>query len=125
MADATENQFLGALLGMAIGDALGVPVSGMDRAEIAARFGTIDQYHRGTQTGGEDIHPGEFTDETEVALCIVESMTANRGNLDLDTAGVGMPPRPGGRSRRWMHAATATALDAAADTLEFSVPIDE
>ena len=38
MPDATENQFLGALLGMAIGDALGAPVSGMDRAEIAARL---------------------------------------------------------------------------------------
>jgi len=110
---------------MAIGDALGVPVSGMDRAEIVARFRTIDRFQRGTQTGAEDIHPGEFTDETEVALCIVESMTANRGNLDLDTAGVRMLHLAAGPSRRWMHAATAAALDAAADTLEFSVPIDE
>ena len=39
MPDATENQFLGALLGMAIGDALGAPLSGMNRTEIAARFG--------------------------------------------------------------------------------------
>ncbi|MDF2759051.1 MAG: putative hydrolase [Thermomicrobiales bacterium] len=125
MADATENQFLGALLGMAIGDALGAPLSGMDRAAIAARFGTIDRFQGATQTGGEDIHPGEFTDETEVALCIVESMTANRGNLDLDTAGVRMLHLAAGPSRRWMHAATAAALDAAAGTLEFSVPIDE
>ena len=46
MPDATENQFLGALLGMAIGDALGAPVSGMNRAEIAAQFGTIDRFQR-------------------------------------------------------------------------------
>jgi ADP-ribosylglycohydrolase len=125
MPDATQNQFLGALLGMAIGDALGAPVSGMDRAGIAARFGTIDRYQGGTQPGGEDIHPGEFTDETELALCIVESMTANRGNLELDTAGVRMLHLAAGPSRRWMHPATVAALDVAADTLEFSVSIDE
>jgi len=125
MPDATENQFLGALLGMAIGDALGAPVSGMDRAEIAARFGTIDRFQGRTQPGAEDIHPGEFTDETELALCIVESMTANRGNLDLDTAGVRMLHLAAGPSRRWMHAGTAAALDTAADTLEFSAPLDE
>jgi ADP-ribosyl-[dinitrogen reductase] hydrolase len=125
MADATENQFLGALLGMAIGDALGAPVSGMDRTEIAARFGTIDRFQGRTQAGTEDIHPGEFTDETELALCIVESMTANRGNLDLETAGVRMLHLAAGPSRRWMHPATVAALDAAADTLEFSVPLDE
>ena len=54
MPDATENQFLGALLGMAIGDALGAPVSGMDRAEIAARFGAIDRLSGTRQPGAED-----------------------------------------------------------------------
>ena len=125
MPDATENQFLGALLGMAIGDALGAPVSGMNRAEIAAQFGTIDRFQGRAEPGAEEIHPGEFTDETELALCIVESMTANRGNLDLDTAGVRMLHLAAGPSRRWMQPATAAALDAAADTLEFSVPLDE
>jgi ADP-ribosyl-[dinitrogen reductase] hydrolase len=125
MPDATENQFLGALLGMAIGDALGAPVSGMDRAEIATRFGSIDRFHGLVKPDSEDIHPGEFTDETEFALCVVESMTANRGNLDADTAGVRMLHLAAGPSRRWMHPATVAALDAAADTLEFSVPLDE
>src|SRR5215217_7406626 len=125
MSDATENQFLGALLGMAIGDALGAPVSGLDRAEIARRYGTVDRFHGLAQPGAEDIHPGEFTDETELTLCIVESMTANRGKLDADTAGVRMLHLAAGPSRRWMQPATAAALDAAAETLEFSVPIDE
>ena len=125
MPDATENQFLGALLGMAIGDALGAPVSGMAREEIAARFGAIDRFHGNAQPDAAEIHPGEFTDETELALCIVESMTANRGNLDAETAGVRMLHLAAGPSRRWMHPATVAALDAAAETLEFSVPLDE
>src|SRR5215204_724328 len=103
MADATENQFLGALLGMAIGDALGAPVSGMSRGEIEAQFGTIDRYHGRSQPDMEEIHPGEFTDESELALCIVESMTANRGNLDLETGGVRMLHLAAGPSRRWMQ----------------------
>jgi ADP-ribosyl-[dinitrogen reductase] hydrolase len=125
MPDATENQFLGALLGMAIGDALGAPVSGMNRSEIAAQFGTIDRFLGRAEPGSEEVHPGEFTDETELALCIVESMTANRGSLDLDTSGVRMLHLAAGPSRRWMQPATADALDAAAETLEFSVPLDE
>ena len=125
MADATENQFLGALLGMAIGDALGAPASEMSRTEIEARFGAINRYHGLSQPGIEEIHPGEFTDESEVALCIVESMTANRGIFDEETAGARMLYLASGPSRRWMRAATAAALDAAAETLEFSVPLDE
>lgn len=125
MADATENQFLGALLGMAIGDALGAPASGMSRAEIEARFGTIDRYHGLSQPEMEEIHPGEFTDESEIALCIVESMTANQGIFDVETAGVRMIHLASGPSRRWMQVTTAKALDAAAETLEFSVPLDE
>jgi len=125
MADATENQFLGALLGLAIGDALGAPASGMDRRKIAARFGTIDRFHGLSEPGAEEIHPGEFTDESELALCIVESMTANRGILDVETAGVRMLHLAAGPSRRWMRPATAAALDTAAESLEFMVALDE
>nr|MBA3450525.1 ADP-ribosylglycohydrolase family protein [Chloroflexia bacterium] len=63
MTDATDNTFLGALLGMAIGDALGAPVSGLDRATIAERFGAIDHYHGSAWPDAPEVHPGEFTDE--------------------------------------------------------------
>jgi ADP-ribosylglycohydrolase len=125
MPDATENQFLGALLGMAIGDALGAPVSGMSRAEIVNRFGAIDRYLGVTSPNEDEIHPGEFTDESEFALCIVESMTANRGEFDPETAGARMIHLAAGPSRRWMQPATAAALDAAADLLDFQVALDE
>ncbi len=125
MTDATENQFLGALLGMAIGDALGAPVTGLDRAEIANRFGEIDRYHGLTDADAPEVHPGEFTDESEFALCIVESMTANRGEFDPETAGVRMVHLAAGPSRRWMRPETAAALEAAAESLEFEVALDD
>ena len=65
MPDATENQFLGALLGMAIGDALGAPVSGWIGPD-RRRYGRSTDF-MGVQPGAEEIHPGEFTDETELA----------------------------------------------------------
>jgi ADP-ribosylglycohydrolase len=125
MTDATENTFLGALLGMAIGDALGAPASGMSRQEIAARFGTIDRYYEAPAPEGTETVPGEFTDETELSLCIVESMTANGGVLDPETAGYRMVRLAAGPSRHWMQPTTRAALDAAAETLEFVVPLDE
>ena len=42
MADAGEDAFLGALLGMAIGDAVGMPVEGWPRDRITQRFGAIE-----------------------------------------------------------------------------------
>jgi ADP-ribosylglycohydrolase len=125
MTDATENGFLGALLGMAIGDALGAPASGLTADQIADRFGRIDRYHGTAAPDGAEEHPGEFTDETELALCVVESMTANRGLFDPETAGVRMLHLAAGPSRRWMHPATLAALDEAAETLEFSVPLTD
>jgi ADP-ribosyl-[dinitrogen reductase] hydrolase len=123
MPDSTENQFLGALLGMAIGDALGAPASGMSREEIVRRFGTIDRFHGAALPDAAEVNPGEFTDETEFALCIVESMTINRGVFDPETAGVRLLHLAAGPSRRWMHDETRTALDHAAETLEFTVPL--
>jgi len=110
---------------MAIGDALGAPMSGLNRAEIRDRFGSIDRYHGAQPLDAEEIYPGEFTDETEVALCIVESMTVNRGLFDAETTGVRMLHLAAGPSRRWMQEATLSALDASAESLEFFAPINE
>jgi ADP-ribosyl-[dinitrogen reductase] hydrolase len=123
MPDASENTFLGALIGMAIGDALGAPVAGLHRDEIAAQFGRITDFLPIPDPEGD--HSGEFTDETEIALCIVESMTANQGRLDPETAGVRMLYLASGPSRRWMQSATLAALDAASESLNFVVPVDE
>jgi ADP-ribosyl-[dinitrogen reductase] hydrolase len=125
MSDATENQFLGALLGMAIGDAIGAPLSGLDRGEIAARVGTVTGYLGPISPEHDEVTPGEFTDETEIALCIVEAMTANRGRFDPETAGARLVHLAAGPSRHWLQTATAAALDRSRETLDFSVPINE
>jgi ADP-ribosylglycohydrolase len=122
---ANQERFLGALLGMAIGDALGMPVAGWRAARIAERFGRIDDYHQRVFPDGAEIKAGEFTDETEVALCIVESFTVNQGTLDPDNIGARLSFLAAGESKRWMGAATREALARATDSLTYRVPLDE
>lgn len=74
----------GALLGLALGDALGMPSQTLDRAEIARRHGRI--------TGLEAPHPGHpvahglpagaVTDDTEQALLLAERLVRDGGRLD-------------------------------------------
>ena len=125
MPDATEDRFLGCLLGLAIGDALGMPIGGYSPARIAAELGTIDRYHGRTFADETEIKAGEFTDETEIALCIVESLTTNDGEIDVENIGSRLLYLARGESKRWMSADTLAALEAADRTLQFAVPIDE
>ncbi|MFN8592929.1 MAG: ADP-ribosylglycohydrolase family protein [Thermomicrobiales bacterium] len=125
MPDSNENRFLGALLGMGIGDALGAPMRGLSRGEIASTYGVVDRYHGVAIPDAAEVNPGEFTDETEFALCIIESMTVNEGCFDPETAGVRMLHLAAGPSRNWMDDSTKAALDRAAETLEFTVPMSD
>ncbi|HZR53426.1 MAG TPA: ADP-ribosylglycohydrolase family protein [Streptosporangiaceae bacterium] len=75
----------GALYGLAIGDALGMPTQLLSRAEIAARY-------NGMLTGfepGPPDHPiaaglpaGSVTDDTELAVLLGRLLVAGRGTLD-------------------------------------------
>ncbi len=125
MTTASENTFLGALLGMAIGDALGAPLIAMDRDEIAQRYGSVTSYLPLTDPESGETHRGAFTDESEIALCLVESMTANGGRIDPETAGMRMVHLAAGASRHWLQPATANALDLAGETLEFTLPLTD
>src|SRR5262245_52971084 len=109
VAQANEDRFLGSLLGLAIGDALGMPVEGWSASTIVERFGWIDGYHLKVFPDGAEFKAGEFTDESELALCIVESLTANQGVLDPENIAARFSFLARGESKRWMSADTLTA----------------
>jgi ADP-ribosylglycohydrolase len=125
MHNASEDQFLGALLGLAIGDALGMPVAGYQMAEIAAQYGQITTYLPKPNPDGPDIEAGEFTDETEVVLAIVEAATTTRGQFDPELIGPRLVHLAQGDSAHWLGAETRAALERAAETLNFAVAVDE
>jgi ADP-ribosylglycohydrolase len=108
-----ENRFLGSLLGLAIGDALGMPVADLSVAAALERFGEIRGYETRNAGADDAIPAGEITDETETVLCIVESMTANNGRVDAENINARMLYLVEGPSRHWMPAAMAAGIEAA------------
>jgi ADP-ribosyl-[dinitrogen reductase] hydrolase len=73
--DARRDRAIGAFIGLAVGDALGTTI------EFKAR----DTYPPiTTMIGGGpfDLRPGEWTDDTAMALCLADSLIANRGELN-------------------------------------------
>ncbi len=66
----------GALLGMAVGDALGGPVEFMTSSEIKAKYGTLREMAGG---GWLRLKPGEVTDDTAMALCIARAVVSAGG----------------------------------------------
>ena len=68
-----------ALLGMAVGDALGAPVEFMTAGEIRAKYGQLREIVGG---GWLRLKPGQVTDDTEMSLCIARAL-CRAGGWDL------------------------------------------
>ena len=77
------NQFKGALVGLAIGDALGATVEFMKPEQIKAQHGELRDILGG---GWLELNPGEVTDDTHMSLCVVRSLVAYGGYNPVDMA---------------------------------------
>src|SRR3990172_11810807 len=80
----TREKIRGMFLGIAIGDALGMPVETLTADVIAKRFGRIMNYLRPEGHkwyNGRDA--GTWTDDTQLSLAVAESLIAN-GKIDMD-----------------------------------------
>ena len=75
----------GVLLGAAAGDAAGAPFEFGGPGQWSARFRSAVHGGFGEMIGGGAFHwaPGEFTDDTQMAVALAESLIAC-GGLDLD-----------------------------------------
>ncbi|HMQ28119.1 MAG TPA: ADP-ribosylglycohydrolase family protein, partial [Acidimicrobiales bacterium] len=72
---ASEDRAVGALLGLACGDAVGTTL------EFRAP-GTFEPITDLVGGGPFSLRPGEWTDDTSMALCLAESLV-DRGGMDL------------------------------------------
>jgi ADP-ribosyl-[dinitrogen reductase] hydrolase len=105
------DRFTGCLLGMAIGDALGVAGAGRSRAEVAATFGTLSGYQPLRDADGMLLSAaGQMSDNSELALCLVESMATSGGFVDPLTAGFRFTRLLHGDHAHFLGATTRTAL---------------
>ena len=67
-----ENRVTGCMLGLAIGDAMGAPVEFMPRDT----FEPVSGFRGG---GKFNVLPGEYTDDTAIALCLAQSLIDCKG----------------------------------------------
>lgn len=72
---------LGALYGLAIGDALGMPTETLTRAEITDRYGEVTGFLPGTD-GRAWLPAGRVTDDTEQAMLVAGLLIEGRGHCD-------------------------------------------
>lgn len=82
----TKSRVRGAIVGTAIGDALGMPVEGLKPSTIAKRYGVIRSFtapRKGTWAKRtHNLKRGQWTDDTQLMLAIGESI-AERGCFDF------------------------------------------
>jgi ADP-ribosyl-[dinitrogen reductase] hydrolase len=65
--EAIEDRAVGAFVGLAVGDALGAPVEFCRRGTFAPVVSMLG--------GGRfALHPGQWTDDTSMAICLAESL---------------------------------------------------
>ena len=115
-----SDRFLGCLLGLAIGDAFGMPVEGFPPDEIRRRYGWVDQYLPRTDSAGNELEAaGEITDDTEMTLCHVESLVSTGGLVDPENTGMRFLRLFHSESRRFMGRTTQLSLMQADETGDF------
>jgi len=80
---ASRSRFRGCLIGLAVGDALGMPLEGMRSSAIRSKFGFIRDF---MDAPWRMLRAGQWTDDTKMMLCHARSI-AETGRVDAeDTA---------------------------------------
>jgi len=78
--NADPSKFEGCLLGLAIGDALGMPFEGWRPAWIVSKLGhKVDDFYPCKDRG---LRPGQWTDDTKMALQLARSIIRRGGRVD-------------------------------------------
>jgi ADP-ribosylglycohydrolase len=83
-ADVTTDRALGALTGLALGDALGMPTQSMSPIEIDEDYGTINGFRDAgpRQRIAAGMAAGSITDDTEQAVMLAELLIDGAGVVD-------------------------------------------
>jgi ADP-ribosylglycohydrolase len=81
---AVYDRSMGALVGLAIGDALGMPTQLMSRSEILADYGQITELRDAGphQLIAAGMIAGSITDDTEQALLVAQLLIEGEGHID-------------------------------------------
>jgi ADP-ribosylglycohydrolase len=79
-----RDRAIGALTGLAVGDALGMPTQYLPRATVRERYGILDDFHPGPDDNNisRGRPAGQVTDDTDQAVILGELFVAGKGTVD-------------------------------------------
>ena len=82
----TDSRITGALVGAAVGDALGAPFEFRPPRTFAMAFPSPNLRGSGEMIGGGGFEwaPGEFTDDTQMGVLLAQSLVDARHDLNPD-----------------------------------------
>jgi ADP-ribosylglycohydrolase len=106
MSSASERA-RGALYGLAIGDALGMPTQMLSREDVAAHFGVIDGFREASSDHiiAAGLPAGSITNDTEQALLLADVLLSGGGHVDSEDLGRRCWPGPSmrGNEDHWTY----------------------
>lgn len=80
---SVEDRLQSCLLGLAIGDALGMPFEGLPSWVVGPVLDEVQGFHESSHRG---LSAGQWTDDTQMTLCLTRSLV-RRGLLDPEDVG--------------------------------------
>lgn len=71
-----QDRYRGVMVGLAIGDAMGMPLEFLKKEEIRARYNGVVRDYVKPKAGHlcEHLKPGQYTDDTQMALALANSI---------------------------------------------------
>ena len=104
----SPDRIVGALVGTAVGDALGMPVEGLSHQNVRTYYLGIKEYRDDDQRG--DLQAGQWTDDTQMTFALVRAMAQTADPEDWPAAVAEEYVAFRSEARRWGPTTTA-AID--------------
>ena len=75
-----RDRIAGAIIGFAIGDAMGATTEFMNEGQIKLKYGQLTDIIGG---GWLNLAPGEVTDDTQMTMCVMNALMKTQNEEDL------------------------------------------
>lgn len=127
MNDPRTDRAAGALYGLALGDALGMPTQIMSRAAIAARFGRVTGFEAGPPDNpvAAGLPAGSVTDDTDQALIVGRLLAGSGGHIDPSRLAAELLEWEAGMRAKGSLDLLGPSTKAALDAVGRGVPVTE
>lgn len=127
MNEPRTDRALGALYGLALGDALGMPTQIMSRAAITARFGHVTGFEAGPPDNpvAAGMPAGSVTDDTDQALIVGRLLADSGGRIDPERFAAALLEWEAAMKAKGSLDLLGPSTKAALDAVARGVPVSE